>query len=712
MCRHHRRGCPSAPSGGIPIATLASPSTHNRVSTLAPSSTQRAILVIAITLLAAFLRLYRIDSLPPSAGYDQAAYGVDALAILQGARPVFLTTNFGREALFSYLVALCHLLVHDTAVAVYVTSAIVGVLTIPAVYLVAQEMFSVDAHPDRQGLLPRWGGVLSALVLTVSHWHVSWSRLGMRAILVPLLASTTVYLLWKGLRTGSRWAFAGCGVSLGLSMYTYQAARALPLLVLLGFVYVLWSRRSFSRGDLLHLVLVAVLALAVFAPLGWYFLTHPGSSSVRIKQAAVVEPSQDIAGNARALLSRALNTLLTFGIRGNEDARVTLPGRPALNPFLAAAFLLGTVISVARLRKPAYLFLLTWLAGLTMPAVLAEYGAVTKRAIGALPAIAALIAIGCLESWDGICRWAGRRRPAWFKATYAGMAVLIASGMLYSGAQTYRDYFQIWGQDPNLFTHFEAGQSAIGKYIGERPAGEAIYLSPTPADHPSVLLESELRQGVKSYNGRFCMVVPQEATHGATYVIVPAEDKNSLSLLQRYLPQGQVADQGPLHYQQPYFLAYRVPIGAEAQIVPAHTLLVNWDRIQLLGYDLDRAAYAPGDMVRLTLYLKSRSRISRNYTVFTHLLGPTNPASGGPIWAQDDSEPCRRSYPTSAWDSNEIIVDHLALAIPREAPVAGYELEMGFYDWWTMERLPTLDSSGRPAADRAILAQLHISSQP
>lgn len=677
-----------------------------------PSGATRAVLVAAITLLAAFLRLYRIDSLPPSAGYDQAAYGVDALAILQGARPVFLTSNFGREALFSYLVALCHLLVRDASVAVYVTSALIGVLTIPTIYLVAQELFHADRHPDRRSLLSRWGGILAALALAVSHWHVSWSRLGMRAILVPLLASITVYLLWKGLHTGSRWAFAGCGISLGLSMYSYQAARALPLLVLLGFVFVLWSRRAFSWRDLLHLVLVAALALAVFAPLGWYFFTHPGSSSVRIKQAAVVGQSQNITDSVRALLDRASNTLLTFGIRGNEDARVTLPGRPALNPFLATALLIGTAISVARFRKPGYLFLLTWLAGLTAPAVLAEYGAVTKRAIGALPAVAALVAIGCLGATDALGRWTSRQHLAWSKWLRVGMGVLIASGLVYSGVQTYRDYFQLWAKDPNLFTHFEVGQSAIGKYIRGRPADEAIYLSPTPADHPSMMLGSGLRQGVKSYQGRFCIVVPQQATHGATYVIVPTEDKNSLSLLERLLPQGQVSDEGPLHYQRPYFVAYRVPIGAEAQITPANTLQVNWDSIQLLGYDLDRATYAPGDTIRLTLYLKATGQMAKNYTVFTHLLGPVNPASDSPFWAGDDSEPCRRSYPTAAWDSGEIIIDQYALAIPREAPAAEYVLEMGFYDWWTMQRLPVLDSSGQEEEDRAILAQLRLSPQP
>ena len=53
----------------------------------------------------------------------------------------------------------------------------------------------------------------------------------------------------------------------------------------------------------------------------------------------------------------------------------------------------------------------------------------------------------------------------------------------------------------------------------------------------------------------------------------------------------------------------------------------------------------------------------------------------------------------------------MELAIPGEAPAVQYELEIGFYDWQTMERLSILDSNGRPAADHAILTELRISPQ-
>ena len=147
-------------------------------------------LILAITALAASYRLYRLDTLPPGDGYDPALYGADALKILQGARPVFLPTNFGREPLFSYLVTASVLALGPTALAVHLTAAVVGIMTIPAVYLLGEELFVQEEEP-----LKSYGGLVAALMMALSYWHLNWSRYGVRAILVPLFAALTMYSL-------------------------------------------------------------------------------------------------------------------------------------------------------------------------------------------------------------------------------------------------------------------------------------------------------------------------------------------------------------------------------------------------------------------------------------------------------------------------------------------------------------------------------------
>lgn len=658
----------------------------------------KLIVLLGITLVAAFYRLYRIDTIPPGNRYDPAYYGVDALEILEGERPVFLSTNFGREALFSYLVALCVAALGPISYSMYLTSAIVGVLTVPAVFLVAEELFA-----EEEGALGQFGGLAAALATATSYWHLNWSRFGVRAVLLPLFACLTVYFLWRGLRTGLKRHFVATGFFLGLGMYTYQAARILPLLVVLGFGYVIVSRRDLARRDVVNLAIVTMVALLVFAPLGIYFATHPGSFSSRIEQASIFDASQGLAVNLRALGDGFIDTLLNLGFYGDQEPTTNLPGRPSLNGFLFVLFSLGVFISLLRIKRPTYLFLLTWLAVMSIPAIISQYGPIAKRAIGTFPAIMTLIAIGAMVPWDALNRWAMRRRSAWTRVLRALWTIVMAAGFVYSAALTYHDYFVVWAGDPDLFTHFEVGPTAIGQYVRTLPSAEDVYISPVSPAHPSIVYNSQQRAGMKGYDGRHCLVMPEQTARNTTYVIIPGEDANSLGLLHAHFPQGQIAHEGAVHYRQPYFVAYRVPQGSRALVAPSHPAAGKWEnKIGLLGYDLNAEAFSPGDTIHLTLYFQALEEMDRGYTVFAHLLGPHNPATEGPLWGQHDSEPCQRAYPTSVWTVGEIVRDQFAIEIPADAPPGEYQLQTGLYLLATMTRLPVTDALGNPLSGDAV----------
>ena len=638
----------------------------------------KRLLLLAIIGIAIFFRLYQIESLPPGDSYDPAFYGVDALLILEGDCPIFFEGNFGREPLFSYLLALFFLIFGPTTQAIHIASAFVGILTVPLVYLVAEELL----HED-EGLLKRWGALVAALMVALSYWHLNWSRFGVRAVLVPLFAALTFYFLWRGLRTGSHRDFVTCGIALGFSLYTYQAARLLPILVVLGFAYTIWERHAISKEDWTHFLIVVGVSCLVFAPLGYYFVTHPGSFSERIDQVLTI----DLRYIFRAL------SFLSFG--GDTKPLVTIPGRPALNPFFSILLLLGIVVSVIRLKNPRYVFLLTWLGSMLALAALAGKETASKRAVGAIPAVAVLIAIGALVSWQQLRQWLSKYRPGMQSFGNTVWGLCLAIGFVFSGWLTYRDYFIVWPSDPDLFTHFQAGVSAIGRYLKTLPEDEEIYVSPEYLGSPSMLFNSGLREGVKSYNGRVCMVVPEQTDADTTYVVVPNDDKEGLGLLQSYFPQGEIVAEGPLHYNLPYFLAYRVPKGAHSLLVPSKRVEANWENtIGLLGYDVDAEGYAPGDTIELTLYYQARQGMDVDYTAFTHLMGPENSSTGTFLWAQDDSEPCRRFYTTSTWALGEVVRDKYFLEIPQNAPDGEYELQVGFYVWPSLERLRLSVASG------------------
>jgi len=195
----------------------------------------------------------------------------------------------------------------------------------------------------------------------------------------------------------------------------------------------------------------------------------------------------------------------------------TISGRPSLNPFLSSLFFLGIAVSIARVKEPPYLFLLTWLLVMTIPAALAGSGLSAKRAIGALPALVLLIAVGAVVPRQLVRRWSTGRPVTWLRTAWV---LVVAGGFIYSGVLAFRDYFVRWASDPDLFAHFELGISAMGDYAGDPPSDERVYVSPELPMHPSIRFHSGLREDIRGYSGRQCLVLPEQTAVGTTYIIL------------------------------------------------------------------------------------------------------------------------------------------------------------------------------------------------
>jgi hypothetical protein len=587
--------------------------------------------------------------------------------------------------MFSYLVAVSVALFGIGPHAIHIAAAFVGLLTVPATYLLIETLFAED-----DGWLGRYGGAVGSLMLAVSFWHLHWSRYGVRAILVPLFTALTMWALLRGLRTEDRRYFALSGVLLGLSFYTYQSARTLPALVVLAFAGAVVLRRSGAGSALRRLLLVAGIAAVVFAPMGVYILTHPGEAAERINQTWVFSSELSLRENAQRLRREVVDVARVLAVRGEEEVVHNLPGRPAMTPFLLTLFAGGVVIALTRIRRLSYAIVLAWLPVMGVTAILTLGGQPTKRAIGTLPAVAALVAVGALAPLDYLRRWAGRREMRWAQALSVAGVVALGLGFIYSGWAGYRDYFLVWGGDPNLFTHFEAGRAAIGAYARGLPPEERLYSSPEMPDHPSIVYNAGARAGMKGYNGRLCTVFPAETQAPTTYIIVSHEDRKSLDLLARVFPEGERVPAGPDFYGQPFFTAFRVPAGVAAQIAPSHVTPAVWEgKLRFMGYDLSAEAVRPGETLVLTLYYQALAPMDRNYVVFTHLLGSENPETGNRLWSQRDGEPCETFYPTSVWSAGEIVRDVISLPVPEDAPPGTYDLQMGFYTWPEMAHLRT-----------------------
>ena len=126
-------------------------------------------------------------------------------------------------------------------------------------------------------------------------------------------------------------------------------------------------------------------------------------------------------------------------------------------------------------------------------------------------------------------------------------------------------------------------------------------------------------------------------------------------------------------------------------------------RVTLLGFDLERRAYDPGDPLKLPLYWRARTELDTSYTVFVHLVG-----EDGTIWAQQDSIPHRGEWPTTGWMQEEVITDEHDLTISPDTPAGVYHLIAGMYRVETGERLTAAAGNDTPLGDFIPLTEITI----
>jgi len=126
------------------------------------------------------------------------------------------------------------------------------------------------------------------------------------------------------------------------------------------------------------------------------------------------------------------------------------------------------------------------------------------------------------------------------------------------------------------------------------------------------------------------------------------------------------------------------------------------DKVELLGYSLDRTAAAPGETLRLTLIWRCLSEMESSWTVFTHLLD-----TGGQVRGQKDNPPMNGRYPTTLWVPGEVVVDEYDIVVNQDAVPGQYVIEVGMYDPQTMQRLPVFDPMGA-VGDRVLLGQVQV----
>jgi len=423
-----------------------SPSGQASSATLAPVPASRSgragILALIVLSFYAAALMYQRDSVPSGMNNDVAEEALRGLYLIEGHHFEVLTFSVGNsaETLYLYMVGLAAHILGPGTLAIQMVGWAFGLAIVWLIWKLVERL---------DFTIPPWVPLLTA---ACSLWLFHYARNGLRAISAPLFLAAFALLLDRAERhsTALNAPFLA-GIVLGLSLYGYTSARALPLAFLAYATYRI-LRHAAPRPELLRRY-GAVLAGSFVSsiPNLLFFLRHPKEFLTR-GDYVMTGGAADYAANLFwSILFPFYYSDHYRHIRAGQyisdgvAAGLTSAGHDPLPVVFAIALVLGVWQGRRLLDRPIAAFLVAcWVVG-TLSLGIA--GPSPTRLLLLLPVYLVFVCVGF--------GWALQK---WPKFRIPGAAVLLAAGAV-SGYT----YFSGARQGPDYRICYDPGPVAIGE---------------------------------------------------------------------------------------------------------------------------------------------------------------------------------------------------------------------------------------------------------
>lgn len=641
--------------------------------------------VTVVLLVAAVLRLWGLGDVPPGLSHDEVANWLIARDILDGNHAIYFTAAYGHEPLYQYAQAGTVALFGDHWLGLRWPSVAFSLLGIAATYTLIRRLLDESV------------ALLAAGWLAVSFWPLFYARVAYRAVLLPLTAVLSAYFLIRaacrpsesraGLRTSLPVDVSLAGLFLGLSIYTYPAARVLPLVLAAAFVYAKivhphpgmpWSR----------ILPVFVIGALVAAPLMLWLEAHP-TAEYRI--AELSEPMDRLlAGDPSLAWENLIANLKFFVMAGDPWPRYNIPGRPVFaDPVSGVLFFGGLAVTLWNWRNPRYGVLLIWLMGSLAPSIVTSDAPSSIRDILGMVVVFAFPGIALVEMWQlararfpSLGSWAPPRSSIGFYLV--GLLALAPCLLL-----TRRDYFVRWPQNEVVRFDYQADLTAVGEFLEELDdqTGIAVSgLSVHTMDKASLELASRADVAdVRLCDTRETLVVPSSAS-GDSRLLIPQVvplDEDLRSLLIRW---------GATESREPSFTSYSLgghaPLAEDlAGLQTAASLPDGTDvtgpvsfggRLAFLGCERMGSA-DQDDVLTLLTHWRVEEPPPTQLKIFAHAVNAV-----GDVVGQDDG----LASPSDTWHRDDILVQKHVIDLPSGSlPDGAPVVRIGVYEASSQNRL-------------------------
>ena len=456
-------------------------------------------LIIAILILAAFLRFYKLGSFP-ALNADEASNSYDAYSLIKTGMDqhgnvwplTFQSFNDYKPGLYVYLDLPFIKLMGLTPLAARIPGALAGVLSVLVIYLLVIEL-----------LKNRKLAAISAFLLTISPWAIQFSRGGWEVTVSTLFLMLGVYLFLIFLRSRNIWHLIFSICNLVFSMYMYHAPRL--IVPVLGLTAILIYRKEiFVKQNTKKIITAIVFGIIIMLPLV-HDLLSPGALSreaglglfsdsgpinrVNEQRGEYSNPSNKIG---MLLHNKIVNYSLDFAenygshfageflfMTGDAVQRNKIPDMGEMYLF-DIIFLAVGVVTLAKTfkdHKKSYLLIIAWLLVAVVPSALTfEAPSALRAQIMVIPLVI-ISSIGCYQ----IIKWISGQK-VFFRTTFY---VLLSALVVWNFTRYEHMY---WGHMAKEYPYSsQYGVEELANYISQNGSNyQNIYVT-NRYDQPYIL---------------------------------------------------------------------------------------------------------------------------------------------------------------------------------------------------------------------------------
>jgi hypothetical protein len=506
------------------------------------------LLVLVVTGLALFFRVYRLSDVPSQMISDHAEKLWDVSDVLNGQTSVFFIRNTGREFFQFYLTAAIILLFKTglTFLSLKVGTVLAGLGGLYYMYRLGRDFVN-----------PRAGLFVLAFA-GIAFWPNVLARYGLRFPLYPLFYAPALYYLVQGLTTRNRNSFLISGLFLGLGLHGYSPYRVVPFVLLLAVgLYVLHEQ---SKGFRLQtgwgLFAIVVISFIVFLPLLRYMIENPDIVLFRAmtRVSGLERPLPDELW--RVFLQNIRNSLTMFAWDDGEIWPISVPHRPVLDVVTSAFFHLGVLLVIIRYVQQRHwfdIFTLISIPVLMMPSILSlafpgENPSLNRSGAAMIPVflIVGMSADAFMTALESVSTWVWNKRFAW--AIGAFLVILAA----------FQNYDVLFNQYRKLYDSSAWNTSEMGEVIHDFAQLTGNSENAWLVGYPH-WVDSRLVMINAGFPTRDNAIWPENfestlADPRAKLFLININDSANLALLQSLYPEGSLTEYQSKYENRNFFL--------------------------------------------------------------------------------------------------------------------------------------------------------------